>query len=242
MALKNKNGAILTKNAIGFTHLSTTGILVSDLNSATDVLTEYFTNNSTENRPNNQTGTFVVWNHKVNSNFVVQFAKLKAAYSPLWMRNYNGTWGDWVMVTRPLDIYPIGSIYRNVDNTNPAHYFGGVWSQISGTEVLMLTGTTVVNPESRAYGKLFSLSQVATMLHDAYGIDTADVNRYNVYVDTVGGDWDDGGFITSFGTFYNDANGDASYYAYFSGSTASAQRVQYTILYNREMYEFVRTA
>ena len=80
------------------------------------------------------------------------------------------------------------------------------------------------------------------MLHDAYGIDAANVTRYNVFVDTVGGDWDDGGFITSFGTFYNDSNGDDSYYAYFSGSTSSAQRVQYTILYNREMYKFVRTA
>jgi hypothetical protein len=106
----------------------------------------------------------------------------------------------------------------------------------------MLTGSAVVNPESRSYGKLFDLSQVQSMLHDAYGVDTADINRYNVFVDCVGGDWDDGGFITSFGTFFNDANGEAAYYAYFSGSTASAQRVQYTILFNREQYKFVRSA
>ena len=241
MAFKSKTGSVLTKNQIGITHSSIGATLVSNCNDASDANVEYYTNNATENKPTD-TGTYLLWCHKINSSTITQFATLKNVSAKLWMRIYNGSWGSWTIVTRPLDVYPVGSVYTSNSSTNPAQYFGGTWIQIAATETLCLTGTTVVDPESRAYGKLFTLAQVQTMLHDAYGIDAANVTRYNVFVDTVGGDWDDGGFITSFGTFYNDSNGDDSYYAYFSGSTSSAQRVQYTILYNREMYKFVRTA
>ena len=40
---------------------------------------------------------------------------------------------------KPLDAYPIGSIYMSLDSTNPADIFGGVWEQIKDT-FLLATG------------------------------------------------------------------------------------------------------
>lgn len=239
MSLKTKSGNILSYQQAGFTHKTSTGVLVSDLNSATDVLTEYYTNNSTANRPTTESGTYNVWVHKVNANSIVQYATLKAVDAPLWMRHYNGVWGDWVKVCRPLDVYPVGSIYKSNTSTNPAQYFGGTWTQISSVETCTIVGQKVVTPQSRMYAELFTLAQVQTMLHDEFGIDAADITDTNVFVDCSANYWgiSNHAVLT---TFYDQAS--TTYFAYFSGTSASNQDVRYIISYNREQYTFVRTA
>lgn len=238
MSLKSKTGAVLTKNQIGITHSTIGATLVDNCNSATDVNVEYYTNNATENKPTD-TGTYNVWCHKINSSTITQFATLKNVNAKLWMRIYNGSWGSWVVITRPLDIYPIGSIYKSNTSTNPAQYFGGTWKQISAVDTCTLVGNTIVRPQSRMYAELLTLAQVATMLHDAFDIDTADVRYTNVSVDVCGNEWNNGN-IAALATFYQP--NDTTFYAFFSGTTDLNQQLQYTITYNREMYTFVRTA
>lgn len=238
MSLKSKTGAVLTKNQIGITHSTIGATLVTNCNSATDVNVEYYTNNATENKPTD-TGTYLVWCHKINSSTMTQFATLKASTSALYMRQYNGSWSDWVVVTRPLDVYPVGSVYQSSQSTNPAQYFGGTWTQVASVETCTIVGQKVVAPQSRMYASLFTLEEVQTMLHDEFGIDTADITDMNVFVDCSANYWgiSNHAVLT---TFYDQAS--TTYFAYFSGTSASNQDVRYIISYNREMYKFVRVA
>jgi len=239
MAFKSKNGHLLSQLQIGITQPTAPATYVSDCNEATFPNVEYYTNLQTQNKPLSNVSTWQVWCHLVNQNSVVQFATQKSTNSALYMRQYNGTWGEWVVVTRPLDVYPVGSVYKSNTSTNPAQYFGGTWTQISSVETCTLVGRKVVKPQSRMYGELLTLAQVQTMLHDEFGIDTADITDENVFVDCSANYWgiSNHAVLT---TFYDQAS--TTYFAYFSGTSASNQDVRYTIMYNREMYTFVRTA
>lgn len=236
MSFKSKTGTVLTQSQIGITHSSVGATLVSNCNSAIDVNVEYYTNSSTTNKPTS-TGTYLIWCHKINSSTIVQFATLKSADSALYMRIYNGSWGSWTIVTRPLDVYPVGSIYKSNSNTNPAQYFGGTWQQIGASEPCILIGTQETNPQSRNYTILFSLGQIATKLNEAYGIDTSEVTADKVIVNVLGADWSEAN-IAPIGSFIS----SDIYYATLSGSTAAVITVTWEIVYNRELYKFVRTA
>ena len=238
MAFKSKTGSVLTKTQIGITHATIGATSVADCNSATDANVEYYTSNSTENKPTDS-GVYHVWAHRTNSTDIVQFASIKGTTGALWMRKYNGTWGAWEMVTRPLDVYPIGSIYQSTESTNPAHYFGGTWTQISAVDTCTLTATKVVAPSSRMYAELFTLAEVKALLNTNFGIDAEDVLVTNVSVSASDNFWNNGN-VACIGVFWNPT--DSTYYAYFSGTTSLNQQLQYTITFNREMYKFVRTA
>ena len=238
MAFKSKTGSVLTKNQIGITHATIGATLVSNCNDASDVNCEYYTNNATENKPTD-TGTYLIWCHKINSSTITQFATLKNVAAKLWMRVYNGSWGDWVVITRPLDVYPVGSIYKSATSTNPAQYFGGTWTQIGSVDTCTIVGSKIVTPTSRMYAELFTLAEVQALLHAEFGIDTADIGYTNLNVDVSDNDWNNGN-VAALTVFYQP--NDTTYYAYFSGTTALNQQLTYTITYNREMYTFVRTA
>lgn len=239
MSFKAKNGNLLSQLQIGITQPNAPATYVSDCNEATSPNVEYYTNMATENKPLSNVSTWQVWCHLVNQNSVVQFATQKSTNSALYMRQFNGTWGDWVVVTRPLDVYPVGSVYQSTESTNPAQYFGGTWQQISSVDTCTLVGRKVVTPQSRMYAELFTLAQVQTMLHDEFRIDTADITDENVFVDCSANYWgiSNHAVLT---TFYDQAS--TTYFAYFSGTSASDQDVRYVISYNREQYTFVRVA
>lgn len=239
MSFKNRSGNLLNASQIAITHSTVGAMYVSDCNSAILPNIEYYTNMATENKPVSDVSTWVVWAHQVNSNSVTQFATQKSTNSALYKRQYNGTWGEWVIVTRPLDVYPVGSVYQSTESTNPAHYFGGTWTQVASVETCTLVGRTIVTPQSRMYGELFTLAQVQTMLNEGFGIDTADITDENVFVDCSANYWgiSNHAVLT---TFYDQSS--TTYFAYFSGTSASNQDVRYIISYNKEMYKFVRTA
>ncbi len=239
MAFKNRSGNLLNASQIAITHSTVGATYVSDCNSAILPNVEYYTNMATENKPVGNISTFLVWAHQVSSNSVTQFATQKSTNSTLYMRQYNGVWGDWMVITKLLDAYPIGSIYESDNSTNPAHYFGGEWTQISSFDTCTLVGNTIVTPTSRMYAELFTLAQVRTMLHDAYGIDTEDIIYERVSVDVNSNEWNNGN-VAALTTFYQPS--DTTWYAYFSGTTSLNQQLTYEISYNREMYKFVRVA
>lgn len=239
MAFKAKNGNLLSQLQIGITQCNAPATYVSDCNEATSPNVEFYTNLQTQNKPLSNVSTWQVWCHLVNQNSIVQFATQKSTNSALYMRQYNGTWGDWVIVTRPLDVYPVGSVYQSSESTNPAQYFGGTWTQVASVETCTIVGRKVVAPQSLVHASLFTLEEVRTMLHDAFGIDTADITDENVFVDCADNYWgiSNHAVLT---VFYDQAS--TTYFAYFSGTSASNQDVRYIITYNKEMYKFVRTA
>jgi hypothetical protein len=51
-------------------------------------------------------------------------------------------------------VYPIGSVYLSVDDSNPSSIFGGVWNQISRGRFLVGVGTGV---DTNATGKTFKV-------------------------------------------------------------------------------------
>lgn len=238
MAFKSKSGNVLSQTQIGITQPTAGATYVSDCNSATYPNVEYYTNMSTQNKPGDNVSTWQVWAHQVNANSVVQFATSKSTNSALYMRQFNGTWGDWVVVARPLDVYPIGSIYKSNTSTNPAQYFGGTWQQIASTDAVVVSGSHETDPQSRNYSLLFSLQQVKDLFNSQYGIDPDEINQTNVVVSVTGTAWSEAN-IAPIGSFYN---ADGSYYAFLSGSTATPITITWTITYQREQYTFVRTA
>ena len=77
------------------------------------------------------------------------------------------------------------------------------------------------------------------MLNTAFGIDSQDVSVTNVSVDVASNFWNNGN-VAALTAFWNPQ--DTTYYAYFSGTTALNQQLEYIIIYQKEMYKFVRTA
>lgn len=118
--------------------INTTGVIKSTYNGTTAFLSEHGTANQNVSFKARRTDTNVgVWlgigsggtNHGVYSD------KLSK-----WM-----LYGDASRVHINVDaIYPVGSIYMSVNNTNPATYFGGTWEQIKDT-FLLACGTTYAN-------------------------------------------------------------------------------------------------
>lgn len=238
MAFKSKSGNILSQSQIGITQPASSATYVSDCNSATLPNVEYWTNMDTANRPDMNLSTWQVWAHQVNANSVVQFATTKSMNSPLYMRQFNGTWGSWVVVTRPLDVYPVGSVYESNTNTNPAQYFGGTWQRIASTDAVVVSGSHETDPQSRNYSLLFSLQQVKDLFNAQYGINRDMITQESVVVSVTGTAWSEAN-IAPIGSFFN---ADGNYYAFLSGSTATPITITWTVAYNRETYKFVRTA
>ena len=77
------------------------------------------------------------------------------------------TVADPISSTDLLSIYPVGSIYMSMNNTNPSTLFGGVWEQIKG-RFLIGTGSNEANS------------------NDYYG--NLSANSYNINVGELGGE------------------------------------------------------
>jgi hypothetical protein len=87
-----------------------------------------------------------------------------------------------------LSIYPIGSIYMNVNNVNPSALFGGTWVKIEGKFLLSssnshATGTTggaetfSYTPAGTVGGHSLTVEELAIHYHDMYNMQTTAINQ-----------------------------------------------------------------
>lgn len=95
-------------------------------------------------------------------------------------------------------MYPVGSIYISVNNTNPSTYFGGTWVAFGTGKTLVGidTSQTEFNTVEKTGGeKTHTLSEAEMPAHSHSG--TTDGNGNHAH--QVGGDWDvsPGGNYTS---------------------------------------------
>jgi microcystin-dependent protein len=66
---------------------------------------------------------------------------------------YDAASGGWAPAVplRPLDLYPVGSVYLSTTATNPSAYFGGTWVAYGQGRVLV--GVDAADPDFDAAGK-----------------------------------------------------------------------------------------
>lgn len=87
-----------------------------------------------------------------------------------------------------LSIYPIGSIYMNVNNVNPSTIFGGTWVKIEGKFLLAssnshATGSTGgaetfnYTPAGTVGGHSLTVEELAIHYHDMYNMGTTAINQ-----------------------------------------------------------------
>lgn len=81
--------------------------------------------------------------------------------------------GGWYYLTNILDnIYPVGSIFITMNNTNPSEYFGGKWEKISGG-YLYATGSNSLGKTTYigwgAQSTTLTIDQIPPHTHSYYG-------------------------------------------------------------------------
>lgn len=64
------------------------------------------------------------------------------------------------------DIYPVGSIYMNINSTNPTDLFGGVWEQIKERFMLGCGNTHTVGTTGGEFTHTLSYSEMPSHQHD----------------------------------------------------------------------------
>lgn len=95
-------------------------------------------------------------------------------------------------------IYPVGSIYMSMNDTNPSAYFGGVWEQITGYYLYAgsSSGTGGSNTTSAASGSTGTTAlSVDHLPSHNHGIPSLSGSASNVgdHAHTIGADFDGGG-------------------------------------------------
>lgn len=98
----------------------------------------------------------------------------------IYIRTRNNTnWSSWKLMVDRESIFPVGSIYMSVTNTNPSNSFGGTWVLIGQgrTIVGVDTSQTEFNAPEKTGGEKIS-SQIATG-SSQYGFTPSSPSGYN---------------------------------------------------------------
>ena len=75
------------------------------------------------------------------------------------------------------DIYPVGSIYMNINSTNPANLFGGVWEQIKERFMLGCGDTHAAGSTGGEFTHKLVSSELPSPIETTLNI-MADVSRW----------------------------------------------------------------
>ena len=150
-----------------------------------------------------------------------------------------------LFVTAPniISVFPVGSQLMTTANVNPSTYLGGTWTRVSTWETLSVSGSAVVSP-SGGIVKMHTKAQVQALFNAKYGftptfIETHDNDSYNdLAIIYSNGQWEARNSVV-YGAFHNTRNEDA-YYA--RTSEDGAQRIDFTYITHRAVYEWRRTA
>lgn len=87
----------------------------------------YYAGVNCANAPAVYCKVLVMGSTDTNSGDVTQLA-ISIATPNIYIRTRNNTnWSDWTLMVHRESIFPIGSIYMSVTNTNPSNSFGGTW-------------------------------------------------------------------------------------------------------------------
>lgn len=106
------------------------------------------------------------------------------------------------------NVYPVGSIYMNVNSTNPGTLFGGTWEQIQGRFLLGMSSSYPAGSQGGEETHQLTVSEMPSHQHRfgvglngevsdylggssaAYGIEPGDTTKTgtNYYTNSIGGD------------------------------------------------------
>ena len=92
-------------------------------------------------------------------------------------------------------IYPVGSIYISVNNTNPGTLFGGTWQQIQDTFLLSAGSTYTAGSTGGEATHTLSTTEIPSHSHSVnqqyvHRLDVADTNYVNYGAGGSLGGWD----------------------------------------------------
>lgn len=75
-------------------------------------------------------------------------------------------------IVRPLDAYPVGSIYLSVNNTSPAKLFGGTWEQLKDRFLLGAGNTYAVGSTGGEAQHTLTVEEMPAHSHSVNGSKT----------------------------------------------------------------------
>lgn len=104
---------------------------------------------------------------------------------------------------RPLDAWPIGSLFITVSNTNPAVLFGGgTWEQIQGKYLLASSNDYTVGNTYGSMTKTLTVANLPVHTH-SFTTDSAGVHTHTASTETAGNHAHTRGSMNITGTFTN---------------------------------------
>jgi len=172
---------------------------------------------------------------KISLYRVVQNGTTISSVTPLFTQLSN-------LQTIATNIYPVGTVFKTSQNTNPSTLMGGTWSRVATWETLSVSGSAVVDV-SNGRSRVHTEAQIKSLFNAKYGftptLKARDANNAE-YTDCsaiyTNGDLGEPNFMLS--SAHNNAN--QSYYVLCSGD--GGLRVDFTYITHRVVYEWRRTA
>lgn len=124
-------------------------------------------------------------------------------------------------------IYPIGSVYISINNTNPSTYFGGTWVQIQDTFLLAAGSTYTAGTTGGEATHVLTTAEMPAHTHDRGTMEIAGMVRCYSEYNKNNGDFDTNGVS---GAFHFTTGTDTEYGTTTnasSGSNDSIRNVQF---------------
>lgn len=134
-----------------------------------------------------------------------------------WLDHFGVDLTGYVKTTDVLDlVYPVGSIYISVSNTNPSTLFGGTWVQIKDTFLLSAGDTYTAGNTGGEATHTLTTTEIPSHSHNAY-------LKAPFAIQTNGG--------TEFAALYNTGTSSNAYITNTGGGQAHNNMPPYLVVY-----------